>query len=61
MLVLTAKAKERIFLTLPDGRVGAVTLIRTRGSNIQIGFDLPADVNIRREHAKEKHRGKRIS
>ena len=49
MLVLSRRLNERTQITLPDGRVGWITVVDIDRNKVRLGFDLPADVNIARE------------
>ena len=49
MLILSGRVNERIRVTLPDGRVGWITLVSVLSQTARLGFELPRDVDLRRE------------
>lgn len=51
MLVLTRKADQKVYITLPDGREAWVKVIGTGQGKVQLGFEFPPDVLIMRDDA----------
>lgn len=54
MLVLTRHIDQRVILTLPDGRRGAVVVVEAHGGKARLGFEFPADVQIHRENVQAR-------
>lgn len=51
MLVLTRKADQKVYVTLPDGREAWVKVIDIDGGKVRLGFEFPPDVLIMRDDA----------
>lgn len=52
MLVLTRKKEEVVHIQVEDVKI-SITLVSIKGNRVQLGFDAPKDVIIRRAEVKQ--------
>lgn len=53
MLVISRKLNEKLFLTMPDGRVIDIIVTRTTATTAKLSVNAPQDVRIVRDDAKK--------
>ena len=52
MLILTRRVGETLFFELPTGDRIEVAVLRNKGSQVRVGIEAPAEVNVVREEVR---------
>lgn len=57
MLVLSRRKDEKIVLTLENGDLIEVSILKIEGSRVKLGIDAPESVHISRPRIQENNNG----